>query len=228
MFYRFVVVALTVAVLVSLPMAGTSQDLPCWRLLGEDNKYPGTAANDETTHYTDYNMSKTDTTTYSSKDLEATKTMWWYADCPAQCDLTFPGNEDWTVRIDHEQRNGWIWTADIYNVASDGAATCFASGNNAASNTESGVTTVTCHQETPQTFHTADGDRLALRIKHNDNTQRVETYFYREDKGTLSNLTCPVSDPAYPVPELSTLVLFSTGLLTLAGYRWLLKLWRRV
>ena len=33
-----------------------------------------------------------------------------------------------------------------------------------------------------------------------------------------SKATSPFSDPGYPVPELSTLILFSTGLLVLAGY----------
>jgi len=38
-----------------------------------------------------------------------------------------------------------------------------------------------------------------------------------------SNVTSPSSDPGYPVPELSTFILLSTGLIALAGYVLLTK-----
>lgn len=192
-----------------------------WRLLGEDNKYKGTVAVDSTTHLINCNMSKTLNATKSYKDLNYTKTMWWYAEYPAQCNLTFPAGGDWIVRVDHEQKNGWNWSADVYNVASDGTATSFANGTAPASNTESGVTTITCNQGAAQTFDISDGDRLSLRIMHDDATQDVRTYFYN---GThLSNLTSPSTDPGYPVPELPTIILLSTGLLILAGYAYMTR-----
>ena len=166
-------------------------------------------------------MSKTLTATKTSKSLNHAKTMWWYAECPAQYDLTFPAGGDWIVRIDHEQRSGWAWYADVYKVASDGTAISFASGTAPASNTESGVTTITCHQGAAQTFNIASGDRLALRIKHDDSTEEVTTYFYKDTH--LSNLTTPSSDPGYPVPELSTLLLLLIGLIALTGYVLLTK-----
>ena len=192
-----------------------------WRLLGEDNKYEGTAATDGSDHLIDCNMSKILNATRTSKVLNYTETMWWYAEYPAQCNLTFPAGGDWIVRIDHEHKSGWNWSADVYKVASDGTATSFANGTAPASNTESGVTTIPCNQGAEQTFDISSGDRLALMIKHDNTTQEVTTYFYI---GThLSNLTSPSSDPGYPVPELSTLILFSTGLLILAGYAYMTR-----
>jgi len=187
-----------------------------WRLLNAD--YEGTKAIDGTNHLVDVYMNKTGNTTISpySKYLNYTETMWWYAEYAVQCNLTFPAGGDWIVRVDHEKKSGWTWYADLYKVASNGIATSFASGTAPASNTESGVTTITCHQDAMQTFNIANGDRLAIRIKHNCSTEEVTTYFYKDTH--LSNLTSPSTDPGYPVPELSTLILFSTGLLALAGY----------
>ena len=210
------VLGMLVGAMVCVQVVGANPDPQTWHLLGEGNNYKGIAAVDGTDHLINCNMGKTLTATKTSKDLAHTKTMWWYAEYPAQCDLTFTADGDWTVRVDHEKKSGWTWYATVYKVASNGIATSFASGTAPASNTESGVTTITCHQDAAQTFNIATGDRLALRIKHNCVTEVVTTYFY---KGThLSNLTSPSSDPGYPVPELSTLILLSTGLITLAGY----------
>nr|QNO53223.1 hypothetical protein HNLOENAD_00023 [Methanosarcinales archaeon ANME-1 ERB6] len=207
------VLAMLVLASVQVVSAETAQS---WHLLGEDHEYKGTAAADGTDHLIDCNMSKTLTSSKTSKTLAHTETMWWYAEYPAQCDLTFPAGGDWIVRIDHEKKSGWNWYAGVYKVDSDGTAISFASGTAPVSNTESGVTTITCHQSAAQTFNIASGDRLALRIKHDNSTGEVTTYFY---KGThLSNLTSPSSDPGYPVPELPTIILFSSGLIALAGY----------
>ncbi len=57
----------------------------------------------------------------------------------------------------------------------------------------------------------------------------IEILWQSDDQGNLeihcnpsgeyaSKATSPSSDPGYPVPELSTLILFSLGLLVLAGY----------
>ena len=215
------ILVLGMVVLASVQVVGANPDPQTWHLLGEDNKYKGIAAVDGTTHLIDCNMSKTLTATKTSKTLAHTETMWWYAEYPAQCDLTFPAGGDWIVRVDHEKRSGWTWYADVYKVASDGTATSFASGTAPASNTESGVTTITCYQDATQTFNIATGDRLALMIKHNCSTEVVTTYFYKDTH--LSNLTSPSSDPGYPVPELSTLLLLSIGLISLTGYVLLTK-----
>ena len=211
------VLVLGMLVLAMVQVVGAAGE-QSWHLLGEDNKYTGNATTDGTDHLIDCNMSKTLNATKTSKSLNYTETMWWYAEYPAQCNLTFPAGGDWIVRIDHEQRGGWNWSADVYKVASNDTAISFASETENASNTKSGVTTITCHQGAVQTFNIASGDRLALRIKHDDSTEEVTTYYYNASTGRLSNLTSPSSDPGYPVPELSSLILLSIGLLVFVGY----------
>ena len=214
-----IIILVLVLVSATAQMVSANPDSQSWRLLGEDNKYEGTPATDGSDHLIDCNMSKTLTATKTSKLLNHTETMWWYAEYPAQCNLTFPAGGDWIVRVDHEKESGWNWSADVYKVASGGTATSFASGTASASDT--GVTNITCNQGAEQTFDISNGDRLALRIKHDDTTQEVTTYFY---KGAhLSSLTSPSTDPGYPVPELPSLILVSAGLLILAGYAYMGK-----
>jgi hypothetical protein len=209
-----VIVLILVSATVQMVSAAGEQS---WHLLGEDHNYGGTPANDGTApHLIDCNMSKTLTATNTYKALNYTKTTWWYAEYPARCNLTFPAGGDWIVRVDHEKRSGWNWSADVYKVASDGTAISFASGSAPASNIESGFTNITCNQGAEQTFDISNGDRLSLRIKHDDTTQEVTTYFYKDPR--FSSLTSPSTDPGYPVPEPATIILFSAGLLILAGY----------
>jgi len=62
-------------------------------------------------------------------------------------------------------------------------------------------------------FTVPKGQWLAFRVTNNaDKDFKIVT------KDGSSYVSSPETDPGYPVPELSTLVLFSTGLLALAGY----------
>jgi hypothetical protein len=55
---------------------------------------------------------------------------------------------------------------------------------------------------------------LAFRVTNQDTNQDL----FIETAGGVSWLSFPSTDPGYPVPELSTIILMSTGLLALAGY----------
>ena len=51
----------------------------------------------------------------------------------------------------------------------------------------------------------------------------LEVYCNPPEKHS-SHVTSPSSDPGYPIPELSTVILFGVGLLVISGY----VAWRRI
>ena len=63
-------------------------------------------------------------------------------------------------------------------------------------------------------FTVPTGKYLALKITNNDWDEMSFTCY--DDSN--SQVSYPEDSPAYPVPELSTIILFSVGLLVLAGY----------
>ncbi len=191
---------------------GESQN---WRLLNTD--YTGTSASDGTTHHKDFLMKLTGNgSSYMNLPSVSTKTTWWYADSSAQCDLSF-GENSWTLylyrgAINSGAGSGKTLWADVYKVASDGTPTCLASGTKSFNaNDAAGTWEIMCadNASTSQTFTT--GERLALRIKHDASTT-IPIYYYNASNNRLSRLVSPSSDPGYPVPELSSFVLVSAGL----------------
>lgn len=217
------VLGMLVLAMTSVQVVGANPDSQSWRLLGHDeSEYTGTKALDGTTHHKDLYMNKTGNATvhgYMSLPNVTTKATWWYARYPAQIDgLTF-GGDDWTVNISHGPTDGCTIWANVCRVNdSTGEVTYLANGSVVPLG--SGADTFICHDnpDTYQIFNTSE--RLALRIYHNrtGTTTTLRIYYYNATSRKYSNLTSPASDPGYPVPELSTLILFSTGLLTLAGY----------
>ena len=215
MYRRLIIIlVLATAVLASAGMTGAT-DPQSWHLL--DVGYTGNTAVDDTDHYKDLFMNKTGNATgsYMSLPNVTKKTTWWYAGYPAQFDGVTFGEDDWTVNISHSNYNDFFIFVDVCKVNESGEVTYLAHGNKTASGT---YTIITCSDNatTSQTFN-AD-ERLALRMYHNrTSTTAARIYYYNAGNGRLSNLTSPSSDPGYPVPELSTLILFSTGLLILVG-----------
>jgi len=213
-----VILVLATVVLGSVQVVG-AETAQSWHLLNAD--YEGTKAIDGTNHLVDVYMNKTGNTTTSpySKYLNYTETMWWYAEYAAECDLTF-GTGNWTVYLDHEKIDGAevgeTITAGIYKVRGDGTATLLATRSKTAVS-DSTNSTIECGPVVASQDFDA-GERLALRINWTCTTEELMIYYYRASDSKFSNIASPSTDPGYPVPELSTLILFSTGLLALAGY----------
>ncbi len=205
------VLVLGMLVFASVQVVG-AQGEQTWYLT--PTSYTGTPANDGTTHHHDKIMSKTQTTD-DHVAFASDKTMWWYAEHAAECGLSF-GMGSWSAHLYHDKMDvvgevGETITADVYKVAPDGTPTHIATGSNTTISGQT-ETDITCSPVGSQDF--ATGERLAVRISWSS-TDTIWIY-YSADKP--STLTTPPSDPGYPVPELSTLILFSTGLLALAGY----------
>ncbi len=68
-------------------------------------------------------------------------------------------------------------------------------------------------------FTVPEGEYLALRVVRTFGSATVRV----AADGINSGIVSPPTDPGYPVPELSTIVLMSVGLLALVGY----VAWRR-
>ena len=221
MYRKLVLILVLTTVVLAGVGAVSATDSQSWHLL--DSTYTGTAAVDDTDHYKNLFMNKTGNATGSHMQLpNVTKnTTWWYAGYPAQFDGVTFGEDNWIINISHGDYSNFFIFVDVCKVNESGEVTYLAHGNKTASGT---YTIITCSDNatTSQTFNT--NERLALRMYHNrTGTSTARIYYYDATDGRYSNLTSPLSDPGYPVPELSTIILFSTGLLVLAGYVLLTK-----
>jgi len=192
---------------------------------------PGGAptANDGLTHAKDNLMQRDSRTgTGSYFWLPHDKVAWFYADTGAECGLGF-GEYSWRAhirtaeKVDGEEVGSNL-TVEICRLEKDtGEVTVLASHTEKLtaqdghydwniSCTDNGTTT--------QDFNT--GDWLAVRLSWDCNNDSLQID-YKAEAGKDSFIESPSTDPGYPAPELPSLVLFSTGLLALAGYSLLTK-----
>ena len=192
-----------------VPPAISASSAQTWYLTPVD--YVGPKANDGTEHHHDKVMSKTpvfdDHVAFTSA-----KTMWWYAENPAECSLSF-GVGTWRVHLYHDKMDqsdeyGQTLTADIFKVASDGSATQIATGSSITT-PSSTDTVIVCSPLGTHDF--AAGERLAVRISWSS-TNQLWIYYSSTKPSTLQS---PSSDPGYPVPELPGFALLAAGLLIL-------------
>ena len=139
----------------------------------------------------------------------------WVADEAAQIDVVFP-EDAWTGQITFSSAvTGSSFTVSVGYADPDG--TGFSAGGPQA--TLSGTKTTFTYTTSTQSFTVPAGKHLALRITNGGTVGRDVRV-----GGALSYLSAPdTSCPEYPVPELSTILLMSIGLMGLGGYIWLRK-----
>ena len=142
-----------------------------------------------------------------SKAISATGNAIWKADDAAACDVYFPSR---------------TWTGQIYRTTTTGDETFIAyigysAGAFTPATGDSGTVTISAGSDHAAfsivdagAFTVSDKEWLALKV-YSASGVTVKT------QGG-SYVTWPEDDPAYPYPELSTLVLLSFGLLALAGF----------
>ncbi|MGB2842894.1 MAG: hypothetical protein WBC40_10560 [Halobacteriota archaeon] len=145
---------------------------------------------------------------------------WWYANYPAECNVTFPKGK-WTttfwVNATNSTDNEKVITVRVWGIYANGSD-CWARHTSPKTHNAGYIEKIETKPSPDWPSYTVPvGGRIA-----------VEVLWYSEANGSLvvycnsitynSSLTSPPNSPAYPVPELSTLFLFSTGLITLAGY----------
>ena len=153
-------------------------------------------------------MYKTANAESGTKTISASGSNRWTADQAAQCACTFQA-VNWDLTLERTNSDSGqqfkaevgIWDGGTFT--SKGNAIGSFSGASTYINLKIGVSTFTVPK---------DG-YLALKItEQSGQSLIVKTYL------GCSHLSCPRDEPDYPVPELPTIILMSTGLLALFGY----------
>ena len=221
------VLVMVVLVMVQVVGAETAQT---WYLTS--NAKPGGAptASDSLAHAKDNLMHKdewagTGTSFYLTPAKPAA---WFYADTGAEYGLGF-GEHSWkayirTEKIKIDDEAGTHLKISICKLDSAGSVTILAEGTKELT-VASAYTLweIICTDMAGlQDFNA--GDWLAVRLWWIDAPEEKNLrIYYKAETDRDSYITSPSSDPGYPVPELPTIILFSTGLITLAGYVLLTK-----
>lgn len=154
--------------------------------------------------------------------------LWRYTNYSAECNLTFPAGE-WNVtfltQLDNTSDKGKSVEIHLWRLFENGTATEIINKSEVVDIKGERWHTILL---APNTIDVDEGERIALSFKWTfDAAGGVsigcdgKTLF--EGKARDSTLKSPPNSPAYPVPELPTLILFSTGLIALAGYVLLTK-----
>ena len=137
----------------------------------------------------------------------------WRADEPARVDVEFSAGI-WTgnITLNETFANGNNFTVEVGS--SNGTAPNFTSAGSQNFTSDESNTTFSLNVSA-NSFSVTKDNYLALRITNpSDGSDELVI----KTGGNNSYLTSPETDPCYPVPELSTFILFSVGLLALAGY----------
>ena len=222
------ILVLVMVVLASVQVVG-AETAQTWYLTGDNKPSGAPEANDSVGHDKDNLMNKSvglGTWGGSSFSLDSGKPAWFYADTGAECGLGF-GENAWTAHIRTESIGGGeigsILYVEICKLSSDGSITFLANGSETLTAAGSKkLWDITCvDQDTKQDFIT--GEWLALRVFWENETADTLTIHYKNVANSESYIESPSTDPGYPVPELSTIFLFSVGLIALAGYILLTK-----
>ncbi len=210
------------SVQVTVVAAETTQT---WYFTTAENTTVGAPyANDGWVHDKDLVMNKTKPTYGTYCILDGQKALWFYADTGAQVDLGF-GESAWTAKIytsDPNKKAGNTTTVDICKITPDGTVTVLASGSEILVDDKIEYN-ITCEDKGTTTQDFSNGDWLGARVSWSGPATETIRIYYNPSDGKSSYVTSPSTDPGYPAPELHSLVLFSTGLLALAGYSLLTK-----
>lgn len=151
--------------------------------------------------------------------LPSTSRAWWYMDQAANVNVSL-GSSSWEaevhVYLDSGSEEKTI-TVKAWKVASDGTAVELASGS-----TTQTITTTNTHYVATLTAGGSQtippGWTVACSVEWSGGTSNLKIG-YNNTMGQTSDSWCktPTSDPGYPNFELSTLILFISGLAVVGG-----------
>jgi len=202
--------------------AGTSH---MWYLTAEE--YTGTIPDDGTQHACDNIISKTQLNGSVEAELIGSigpddRTAWWYSDSAAQQDVVFGEGIAGVWNIDVYLLNMFckgVLHADIYSISPSGDMTLLASGATPITSTTLKKISIMCLDNCATQQIIPKDHRIGLRLEF------VSSCCFFNGVILLYNSQCipsflatPTSDPGFPIPELSTILLFGGGLIGLAGY----------
>ena len=219
------ILVLAMVVLAMVQVVGAAPDSQTWCFTNTEASAP---------IYTDANYNKIMTKGVEGGDdtitLAPGERVWFYADQVAQCEVGFP-EDKWSVACwvkalhSGEAGEGRVYTRLCY-VDSAGSSTMVSSSASEAITTPQSIEEIVEDWFTKNnvgSFTVPDGGRLAVEVYWGSSPLGNLEIHCNPSGERASKATSPSSDPGYPVPELSTLLLFFTGLLTLAGYVLLTK-----
>ena len=145
--------------------------------------------------------------------------VWFYAGQLAECNVSFSAgvwNVSYWVKTLNATESGTNLYTRLQTVTADESHTEIKEGWNATSyseNTQENVESLDAG-----TFTVTKDGRFAIEVFWSGSANgNLEVYCNPSGKQS-SHVTSPDSDPCYPIPELSTVILFGMGLLVITGY----------
>jgi hypothetical protein len=149
--------------------------------------------------------------------------VWFYADQVAESNVSFPvgiWNVSYWVKATNSGDSTKQITTRLQGINSTGAklsGSPYAQGQYNIGSPQN-LEEVTESLNPTETFTIPEGGRFAIEVLWADGaTGNLEIHCNPSGKHA-SDVTSPSSDPGYPIPELSTILLFGVGLLVIAGY----------
>ena len=221
------ILVLGMVVLASVQVVG-AETTQTWYLTSDGKPAGAPTASDGLTHAKDNLLHKGERIGSGSYfNLPHDEVAWFYADTGAECGLGF-GENAWAAHIRTEKIEGIEvgknLTVEICKLdKGTGEVTVLARNMTAltAMAESKHLWNLTCEDVGgSQDFST--GDWLAVRLLWDCSGDSLQIH-YKAKEGSDSYIESPSTDPGYPVPELSTLLLISIGLFTLTGYVLLTK-----
>ncbi|CAD6491529.1 MAG: hypothetical protein ANIMEMIM_00159 [Candidatus Argoarchaeum ethanivorans] len=156
--------------------------------------------------------------------LEPGQRVWFYANQVAQCNVTFPAGKwnvvYWVKALNaSEAGGGYVYTRIGYVDATGNEHLVSSSSANEPITDPTNIEEIAEKTlDSVDGFTVPKGGRLAIDVYWGHSPLgSLEIYCNPLDKHS-SQVTSPSSDPGYPIPELPTLILFSAGLIIIAGY----------
>jgi hypothetical protein len=146
--------------------------------------------------------------------------VWFYSCETALVDVTFPAGE-WEVVYRVVAYGSANITTRIHSINATGHRLSPEAGHKEATEAITpGTVEIVETLITTSSFTVPTGGRLAVEVLWPATAGNLVISLTPLD-GYESYLISPDDEPGYPVPELSTIILFSMGLLLLGGYAWL-------
>ena len=150
---------------------------------------------------------------------------WWYVNYPAECNLTFPDG-NWKVifwvNATNSTDNEATITIRLQGINSTGYQISGTTGYKGGTYTIKNATNIEKIEKTlsADSINMSEGDRIAVEVLWFGSANGTLLVYYNSTTCN-STLTSPPNSPVWPVPELPTIILFSAGLLILAGYAYM-------
>jgi hypothetical protein len=148
--------------------------------------------------------------------------VWFYADELAQCNVDFPEGKwsvvYWVKALDSNASGKKVYTRLCNVTSTDGYTRLTGGSENIVNPGNIEKIVEDKFNDNVNSFTVKEGGRFAIEVYWENSDQgNLEIHCNPPDKHA-SNVASPSSDPGYPVPELSTFILFSTGLIALVEY----------